>query len=212
MTDDEILQSYTTILPFLSQVLGPGCELVVHDARDLEHSLIAIENPLSGRKVGDRITDLAASFLEEFDSTDKTCVLNYTGYANHIEFLDSTFFIRGNSGRIIGFFCINKDLRYIKKIGDSLNELISAFNLGAPKESSYSESLNTVVAQMVTEKIENVIQSTGVPLDRMTRDEKMLIIRKLKENGVLDMKGAVAETASIMKVSVPTVYRYMKEV
>ena len=64
---------------------------------------------------------------------------------------------------------------------------------------------------MVTEKIENVVQSTGVPLDRITRDEKMLIIRKLKENGVLDMKGAVAETASILKVSVPTVYRYMKE-
>ena len=57
---------------------------------------------------------------------------------------------------------------------------------------------------MVTEKIENVVQSTGVPLDRITRDEKMLIIRKLKENGVLDIhsEGFRSDRLSVYEGSV----------
>jgi predicted transcriptional regulator YheO len=37
----------------------PGlCEVVPHDLRDPRHAIRAIENNLSGRKVGDSVTEL----------------------------------------------------------------------------------------------------------------------------------------------------------
>ena len=49
MTDQEVLQLYINIAPFLAEVCGPGCEIVIHDTKEPEHSLAAIYNNVSDR-------------------------------------------------------------------------------------------------------------------------------------------------------------------
>lgn len=39
--------------------------------------------------------------------------------------------------------------------------------------------------------------------------EKMVVVHRLEERGVLGMKGAVMEIARQLKISEPTVYRYL---
>ena len=134
MTDQEMLQIYTGLVPFLAGVCGPGCEIVVHDVTDPEHSLIAIENSLSGRQVGDPLTDLSRELQEKGAYTSAAYIGNYEGKSKGRNFLSSTYFIK-NEGRLIGLLCINKDMESLQNVNAALHSLLSAVNLyEAPEE------------------------------------------------------------------------------
>ena len=57
----------------------------------------------------------------------------------------------------------------------------------------------------------NPIASNGLSPERMSVAEKMRIAQILEEEGVLNVKGAVAEIARQLGVSTPTVYRYLNK-
>lgn len=210
MTDQELLQVYVDFAPFLSKVLGPGCEVVVHDAKDYDHSLIYIENSLSGRSIGDPMTELARNIMESFQDSEENYLTNYIGHVKNTEFLDSTYFIK-NQGRIIGFLCINKDMDGVKELHNSVSALLRTFNLCLPEESDYSETLEGLVDDVMRERIEKAIDQTGILPARMSPEERVQVIATLRESGVLTMKGAITELAVQLGVSVPTIYRYMKK-
>ena len=65
MTDQELLKCYTDFVPFLAAVCGPGCEIVIHDVTNPEQSIIAIGNGISGRELGDPMTDLLDQVLRD---------------------------------------------------------------------------------------------------------------------------------------------------
>ena len=51
MRDRELLESYIPMVRFIAAICGPRCEVVLHDLKDIEHSIIAIENGhISGRR------------------------------------------------------------------------------------------------------------------------------------------------------------------
>ncbi len=210
MTDKEKIQLFVELAPFLSQVLGPGCEVVIHDARDYDHSLIHIENSISGRSVGGPMTELARNILESYKDSDQSYLTNYIGQVKNKEFLDSTYFIK-NKGRIIGFLCINKDMDGVRGIHSSVTALLRAYNLCMPEDSAYLESLEEQVDDVMRERIAKVIEQTGISPARMSLEERLKVIGTLRDSGVLTMKGAIAELAEQMGVSVPTIYRYLKK-
>ncbi|MFR4725648.1 MAG: PAS domain-containing protein [Faecalibacterium sp.] len=92
MTDQELLKCYTDFVPFLAAVCGPGCEIVIHDVTNPEQSIIAIGNGISGRELGDPMTDLARELQEKGTYADTECLLNYKGKTKSGEFLSSTYF------------------------------------------------------------------------------------------------------------------------
>ena len=211
MTDQELLDCYARFLPFLSKVMGEGVEIALHDARCMQQSLIAIENSLSGRKVGDPITDLVLNFYERFNKTDKPFILDYIGRDHNNIFLDSTYFIRNDAGEIIGFLCINKDMKAQKKLEQALNSLLTAFNLKQPELSLYEESLKSQVDRLLVERVDQAVQKYQKGKEQLDTSDKVAILKELKEAGLLDMKNAVNEVAELLHVSPPTVYRYLKQ-
>ncbi len=51
MSSNDIVQSYIPLVDFLAEILGPTAEVVLHDLRKKEHSMIAIRNGrLTGRR------------------------------------------------------------------------------------------------------------------------------------------------------------------
>ncbi len=210
MTDEELLQTYVNLAPFLAKVCGPSCEIVVHSTVDTDRSLVAIENSLSGREKGDPLTDFAKELAEKGTFKDVSYLANYTGKTTDREFLSSTFFIK-NGDRLIGMLCINKDVTPIKELNCMLMRLQEHFNLAIPADSEYSENLDNPVERIMLERIADAITQSGVIPARMSIDEKVHVVRKLHETGITTMKGAVAEIAKRLSISVPTVYRYMKK-
>lgn len=210
MTDHEILQLYIRLVPFLAEVCGPGSEVVVHDVTDPEHSLIAIRNSVSGRVVGNPMTDLARELAARSAYTNADYLLNYTGKSKSGEFLSSTYYIK-NGDRLIGLLCINKDMAAVQELNGALQRLLERFNLAAPQETGFSENLDNPVTTLMHTRIAEVIAQSGVAPARMSLTEKVRTVHRLNESGVLMMKGAVPEIAKQLGVSVPTVYRYLNK-
>ncbi len=210
MTDREVLQMYVSLVPFLGEMCGPGTEVIIHDTSNPEHSLIAICNGISGRVIGNPITDLARDLAERGDYKEKDYIANYTGHTKSGDFLSGTFYIK-NEGRLIGLLCINKDLSAVQELQLALNALSERFNLKTPSESDYTEDLSNPIHSMIHNHISEVIGRAGIPPARMSPEEKTDAVQRLKEDGILSMKGAVAETADQLGVSIPTIYRYMSK-
>ena len=75
-----------------------------------------------------------------------------------------------------------------------------------------SETLSSLpLEELMKQRIANTIASNGLSPERMSVAEKMWIAQILEEEGVLNVKGAVAEIARQLGVSTPTVYRYLNK-
>lgn len=209
MTDSEVLQRYVNMVPFLATVCGAGCEIVVHDMTTPECSLIAISNSVSGREVGNPITDLANELVEKGVYREKDYVANYSGRNKKGDFLSSTYFIK-NEGRLIGMLCVNKDISIVQRMNASMRTLLEDFNLEPATESEFTENLDNPLASMMRKRIADIIAENDVDPMHMSMQEKIDTVQRLNDDGVLTMRGAIAETAEQMKISVPTVYRYLK--
>ena len=210
LTDQEIFNLYIDIIPFLAEVCGSDSEIVIHDGTNPENSIIAIENSLSGRNIGDPMTDLAIEFQEKKTYTSQPYISNYSGKTKDSEFLSFTYFIK-NKDKLIGFLCINKDMTAVQQLNCSVKNLLARFNLGAPTDDNYKENLDTPVVSMINNRISEIISQSGVSPNRMTRMEKIAVVHRLDEEGLLSVKGAVGEIAEQLSVSIPTVYRYLNK-
>lgn len=210
LTDKEVLQRYIDLVPFLGAVMGSGCEIIVHDLADLDHSLVAICNGVSGLELGNPITDLARALIQRSAHTDADYLANYMGRTKNVEFLSSTYYIK-NEGRLIGLLCVNKDMTAVQEAADSFQALLERFNLAAPRDSEFTETLDNPVSAIMRTRIADIIAQSGKVPSRMTPAEKAAAVGRMSEDGVLMMKGAVPEIAQQLGVSVPTIYRYLSK-
>lgn len=59
------LEVYVSLVDFLAEFMGENTEVVLHDMTDWHHSVVAIRNGyISGRKVGDPITEVSLRILK----------------------------------------------------------------------------------------------------------------------------------------------------
>ena len=175
-----------------------------------EQSIIAIGNGISGRELGDPMTDLARELQEKGTYADTESLLNYKGKTKSGEFLSSTYFIK-NEGRLIGMLCVNKELAAAQELHLALRALLDRFNLSAPPEDSPSEDLSSPLESVMHSRIAEIISREGTAPAHMSMQEKIRVVHKLDADGILMMKGAVAEIADQLSVSVPTIYRYLNK-
>lgn len=206
MHNEEVLQLYVQLLPFLAQVCGPGSEVVVHDISDPDHSLMAIRNNLSGRQTGGAMMPPTRELLRQLGNPNEDFVLNQPIKSAGGELMSSVYFIR-NEGQVIGLLCVNKDTGAVQELNSSLRTVLERFNLARPQPAA--EDGEYTVTAMVRERIAAAISECGVSPSRMSIQEKVRVVHRLNGEGVLAMKGAIGEIADQLSVSVPTVYRYL---
>ena len=208
MTDKEVLDKYIQLLPFLAEVLGVNCEIVVHDTLKPRKSIVAIANSISGRKIGDPMTDFALNVMKEGLYENADYATNYRGKGKGKDFLSSTYFIKNND-KIIGMLCVNKNITDINNTRNRILTLLDGFSLIGKESNDFSESLDVDVNEIAFHRIEEVIREKGISPSRMTSGEKVRLVNKLNEEGLLAFKGAKAKVAEILSISVPTIYRYL---
>lgn len=209
MTDKEVMSTYISLTPFLSEVLGHGCEIVIHDINNPTNSLVAIENSSTGREIGDSLTDLAKEIIASEDYKTKNFLSGYSGLTKKKEYLSFTYFIK-NKNKLIGLLCVNKDLSSTKRFSKELKELFAQFNINLPDENNVKENLDPSIEDILENLVSNTILETNIAPNRMSREEKINLVGKLNDQGILMMKGAVSEISKQLDVSEPTVYRYLK--
>lgn len=226
--EKQALKAYIPLVDFIAGIVGPDCEVVLHDISNVNESIIAIRNNhISGRKVGGPLTDLGLKLLKDAAYDKQDFLLNYPSTAKNGKPLrSSTFFIKDSDGRLIGMLCINIDLTTPL----AAKKFIDSFIMGCGVEASEAdsqkvlpdlplpterqptpESFSSSIEELIATTINNVIDSLNIPAERLSPEEKIHIVKQLNDKGVFLIKGSVSEVAKHLKVSENTVYRYLNK-
>lgn len=211
-----ILERYIPMVDFISQICGTNYEVILHDVSEPECSVVSIHNGhLSGRKVGDPMTELARGLVRDKVYADKDFIANYEGRTrNGKQFVSSTYFLK-EQGELVGLICINHDVSDLCSISHHLGNLMRAFAVPGSVSGSgdgYTEDLDGSIDHLSSSLIHSTVASQGVPPARMTPAEKLEVVRVLEHQGVFATKGSVGQAAQELGISEPTVYRYLRQV
>ena len=216
---------YLVLMDFLAELLGPRTEVVLHDTSDLGRSIVALTNGhVSGRTVGGPATDLVLKVLRNHEDDDRDYLANYLAQSRTGgSFRSSTFFVRDPDGAVVGMLCVNIDDEPLSRARDLLAAMTETTGLlkgeagpapraDAATPAAVAERFSTDVDELTLVSVARIVAAQGVDPQRMTPDEKLLTVRELERAGVFLLKGAVARAAEALRVSEPTVYRYLKQV
>lgn len=207
---NKYVSMYLPLVDFIAECMGENTEVVLHDLTDYHQSVVAIRNGnISGRSVGSPITDLSLKVLKAAIFEQVPYMANYQGVAKNGHMLkSSTYFIKDDSERFVGMLCVNTDYHNLVESRNLLTDLIAMLKI--PNESSIiSENLNMNVQDLVMNNIHRICPDIVNVADTMQQREKMDIVDKLNEMGTFMIKGAISYVADALRVSVPTVYRYL---
>ncbi len=120
----ELLLSYAPLADFIARMNGDGCEALIHDVRDPLHSVIYITQPtLTGRSLGDGMTDYAVELVESRRYLTDPFVVNYVGGSPEQIFRSSTYFIRDGK-ELAGLLCVNIDISSILEARKILDQVL----------------------------------------------------------------------------------------
>src|SRR5437899_4027564 len=106
----EFLENYERIVQLIGKSFpNTGIEILLHNLADPAHSLVALENNVTGRRLRDGTTNLLID-LKRRENEDK---LNYELKIGSRKFKCTTIPIKRKEFGIVGAICINDDVNYL---------------------------------------------------------------------------------------------------
>lgn len=186
-------------------VVGPHCEVVVHDFSDLEHSAVVVAGNVSGREPGAPVPDL--DFISTELDSDTPDQLNYRIKIDSRELQSSTIWIRDADGTSIGAVCVNVDYSGILQ-ARTLLEHLSALAREVP-----SLVVRDTLAKNLDELIEHAVSAflrrNDIPrIEMMTQEEKRRLMAAIEKHGLFQLRGAAQRLADMLNVSRASIYNY----
>jgi predicted transcriptional regulator YheO len=199
------LAAIEPVMKAIVELLGPGCEVVLHDMSDPDSSIVAIEGNVTGRCVGGPLTDSGLTCLR---SPQSDRVYNYTTVAEGGRVIKSaSVFLNDEDGEIFGGLCINLDITPYLAFERHLQTLLKPANDEAPAQ-TFGGQVEEVLDTMVNE----AIAATGIPISLMQKSDRLRAIRALDERGAFLLRKAVPLVAERLGVSRHTVYADLTEI
>ena len=190
----------------VAETFGRGCEVVLHDLRTPDASIVAIAGNVTGRHVGGSMSQIGLSALAAGDRAED--MFNYVTRAPNGRVLKSTTVVlRDQQRRPFGLFCINYDVTDLRTLSSVLAELAGS-DRQPPRPVAFSDDVSQVIAAMLGE--EDV--ALGLPLDRLTKQDRLAILGALDRRGVFALQRSVPQVADRLGVSRATLYSDLQEI
>lgn len=210
-----LLEKYIPLAEFLSRCYGENVEVVLHDISDLDHSAIAIfNNHVSGRKTGAPMTYYGLKIIREKLYQDKDYSVNTKNVLSNGKVLrSSTYFIKDDSGELMGTICINVDVSHYVELskvfdnmafGNCIQEVEPKDSIAADIKETFPETVDDLINGTIIE----FVGENGSVSD-LTPERKIELVSRLNEKGIFMFKGTVRKVSVALGVSEPTVYRYL---
>jgi predicted transcriptional regulator YheO len=202
---NEIFASLRPAMAAIVDLLGPGCEVVLHDMSDPDASVIAIEGNVTGRDVGAPLTD---SGLTSLRSPESGRVYSYTTVAEGGRVIKSaSVFLSDEKGTIFGGLCINLDITPFLTFDRHLQGLLRPTDDDVP-----TQTFGGDVGEVLDQMLDDAIAATGIPISLMQRADRLRVVRTLEEKGAFLLKRAIPLVAERLGVSRHTIYSDLAEI
>lgn len=190
-------------------------EIVLFSLDNINSSILAIYGGhISGRKVGDPLTNFAISKLKDKGKDGPPYYLNYVGVSKDgTPLRSSSFFILDKLGNPRGVLTISSDVTKYQKAAELLSQLAFLPNMEtANSEPADIERFQSTPKDLILDIIFDVTKSRDIDTRRLTPDEKIEVVRRLNVENFFLMKGAVSQIASVLDSSDATIYRYLSKI
>jgi predicted transcriptional regulator YheO len=200
----KVFASLRPAMAAIVELLGPGCEVVLHDMADPDASIVAIEGNVTGRCVGAPLTD---SGLASLRSPESGRVYSYVtaGEGGRV-IKSSSVFLSDDAGVIFGGLCINLDITPYLTFDRHLQTLLK------PTEEGPAQTFGSQVGEVLDSMVGDAMAEAGIPISLMQRADRLKVIRALDEKGAFLLKKAVPLVAELLGVSRHTIYSDLAEV
>lgn len=213
MSNYASLERYIPLVKFMGEICGKNYEIILHDVSTPERSVIAACNEhLSGRRVGDPMTELAKELLRTGAYKEHDYVANYEGRTRGGKrFVSSTYFIK-EKGQLVGLICVNHDVEDIwcsRSISPTCSIPFSSARGGELRLYRRPGRFHPGAVQ----------QSDPLHHPRLWYSLQCHAYRRQAGDtplsgsaGVFQTKGSVGQVAGELHISEPTVYRYLRRI
>ena len=211
---NKYITPFIPLVEALAETFGKNCEVVLHDFSKPHQSIVKIANGhVTGRRVGDPATDLILSFLGKKGRKNESLVGYCTKTKRGDELKSTTVFVKNGKDKIVGALCININVTPYLSTKNLLEDLCLIPNRGFPEaEEQIDEKFEASVKNLIDDLLEKSIKGIGKPVVHMRKEDKLTILRDLKERGLFLIKGSAQRVSRELSVSLPTVYKYLEEI
>ena len=219
---DEFLKNLSLVVDAIGDIFGSHCEVVLHDLRHPESSVVAIANGhVTGRTTGgpliaSPIHDLGMKPILESGNTSSEIVSNYISRARDGRALKSTTVVfRDSKGRAKATLCINLDLTEFSGASKLLGAICGDFQEPELRDCGLvpkrDHSLPEDMASIIKSVIDDAISPIPVPVHAAGKAQKMNALKIMHKRGLFLIKGGAEYAAQALGVSRFTIYNYLKE-
>ncbi|MDQ0378177.1 helix-turn-helix transcriptional regulator [Amycolatopsis thermophila] len=207
MTDaDAVLAALRPVLDGLAATFGSNCEVVLHDYRRPEGSVVAVAGEVTGRAPGGAMSELGLSLLKQGrDARDQINYLTRTDAGRVIK--ASTLLLRDRDGEVFGALCVNVDVTDLRHAAVLLGELAAVTAL-PDATTTFTNDVGQLIRAVVAEEELKL----GRPVSRMTRTERLDLFRALDERGLFALQKAVPEVAAALGISRASAYNHLAQI
>jgi len=184
--------------------LGPETEVVVHDLRHPEHSVVAISGTLTARQVGAPVPDpelLPGVVDAKVDDELRRTATTPGGRT----LVCSTVWIRDAARHVVGALCINVDVSGLRQARDLIERHIGTDGRDIPPFSTFASSVPEFTHAAV-----NAALASGLREGRLRKAERARVVRQLDAQGVFALRGSVDAVAAELGVSRASIYADLK--
>ena len=207
---DFLIESLKILVDGIARTFGPRCEVVLHDLRNLDHSIVKIANGrVTGRAVGGSISDRGLKYFRSGGKED--LLINYPSETKDGRILkSSTMTFKNDKGKPIAALCINFDVTDILNLNMAIQDIFKVSDKaqqGEPMETFEGDMVSTL-----NEIADKIIRKAGKAIPSMGREDKIEIVRQLEDQGFFLIKGAIKLIAGRLNISKFTVYNYLEQI
>jgi predicted transcriptional regulator YheO len=202
-----LLRESKKIVEALGKMFAPCCEVVLHDLTQPDHSIVAIECPLSGREVGQSATEMGLARIQDPSFPD--VVQNYVNtFADGRPAKSTSIGLRNSEGTFVAAICLNLDT----SLFSSMQRILEQFTLCNQDIAPIQETLRTRSLDMLKQTIASHATQHNTQAHTLSPAQREQLIQKLDESGLLHLKNAPSVTADLLGISRATVYNILKKI
>ncbi|MDN6883581.1 helix-turn-helix transcriptional regulator [Variovorax sp. CAN2819] len=199
----QLLEMLSNMAEGLGQTFAPFCEVVVHDLSNPRNAIYAIENSLSGREVGESVTELGLARIR--DPEFPAVIANYANtFPDGRKVKSTSIGIKDESGEYVAALCLNVDLTLFQSFQSAISQFTRIDDkevhehLEAGGGGNHSDRIHARIDEFAAAR-------ATTPRSLKPADRKQLV-QELKKAGMLEVRRGAEIAAAHMGVSRATVY------
>ncbi|GAB3275486.1 helix-turn-helix transcriptional regulator [Kineosporia babensis] len=211
--DEHLIAEAERIAVAIGRMFPGVCEVVLHDLREPDNAIRAIENNLSGRRVGDSATELGLRRIADPDFP--SVVQNYPNqFPDGRPAKSTSIGLKNSQGRYIAALCLNLDVSTLSPMALTLANLVATQTTTLSNPSS-SHAVQETLRDRTDRELRSSVDAFAARLSStpraLGREHKKDLVRQLHQAGFFE-SGSTAQTiADLLGVSRATVYNYAKQ-